>query len=104
MRKVQLMATRTSVAEPAVSKASITSGRVPVIFPYLFLIPAFVLLILFRYFPAVSAIYHSFTDWDGTQAANFVGLKQYQALFQDPVFLLSVKNVLIYTAGRTIAA
>jgi raffinose/stachyose/melibiose transport system permease protein len=80
----------------------VSKGRVPIYIPYLFLIPAFILLILFRYFPALSAVYHSFTDWNGTQPANFVGLEQYQALAQDPVFLLSLKNILIYTAARTV--
>jgi ABC-type sugar transport system permease subunit len=74
---------------------------IPVYMPYLFLLPAVVLLIIFRYIPAVSAVYHSFTDWDGTQPANFVGLQQYQTLFQDPVFGQSIRNILIYTFART---
>ncbi len=78
------------------------SGLVPIYLPFLFLVPAAVLLIVFRYYPAVSAIYHSFTDWDGTSAANFVGFDQYKALFQDAVFIRSVTNIAIYTLLRTL--
>ncbi|MEP6984930.1 MAG: sugar ABC transporter permease [Chloroflexota bacterium] len=69
--------------------------------PYMFLLPAIILLIMFRYFPAFSAVFHSFTDWDGTRPANFVGLAQYKLLFNDPIFIKSVVNILIYTAVRT---
>lgn len=78
------------------------SQLVPTYVPYLFLIPAFALLFVFRYIPAGSAIYHSFTDWDGTSAANFVGLQQYQLLFKDQVFIRSLQNIVIYTVIRTV--
>ena len=32
---------------------------------YLFILPTFVFLIVFRYYPAGSAIYHAFTKWNG---------------------------------------
>ena len=64
--------------------------------------PSILLLIAFRYIPAVSAVYHSFTDWNGVTPASFVGLQQYQALFQDAVFIKSVGNILIYTFARTL--
>lgn len=78
------------------------SRLVPIYVPFLFLLPAIVLLVVFRYYPAISAIYHSFTDWDGTSAANFVGFDQYKALFQDAVFMKSVVNIGIYTLARTV--
>jgi raffinose/stachyose/melibiose transport system permease protein len=77
------------------------SGTIPPYIPYLFLLPAILLLIVFRYIPAGSAIYHSFTDWNGTSAANFVGLAQYQALFQDQSFIRSLQNIAIYSLVRT---
>jgi raffinose/stachyose/melibiose transport system permease protein len=70
--------------------------------PYLFLLPAIALLIWFRYTPAFSAVYHSFTDWNGSPGASFVGLEQYRALFQDEVFLRSLSNIFIYTLARTV--
>lgn len=76
----------------------------PLYIPFLFLIPGVLLLIAFRYIPAVAAIYYSFTDWNGTSPANFVGLQQYQALLQDNVFILSVRNILFYTMVRAALA
>ena len=70
--------------------------------PYLFLLPALALLIWFRYTPAFSAVYHSFTDWNGSPGANFVGLEQYRALLQDDIFLQSLRNIFIYTLARTV--
>ena len=83
-------------------KPRTSSRTIPFYVPYLFLIPAVVLLFLFRYIPAGSAIYHSFTDWDGTSAANFVGFQQYEALFRDQVFVRSLQNIVIYTLVRTL--
>ena len=52
------------------------AARVPVYVPYMFLVPAIILLVAFRYMPAFRPIYHSFTDWTGTGQANFVGFAQ----------------------------
>jgi ABC-type sugar transport system permease subunit len=98
------MATNSTVKLNARPARKAQTRLVPVYAPYLFLLPAIILLIVFRYFPAVSAVYHSFTDWNGVTAANFVGLQQYQLLFQDPVFMKSVSNILIYTLARTFMA
>ncbi|MBZ0298209.1 MAG: sugar ABC transporter permease [Anaerolineae bacterium] len=78
------------------------SGLVPIYVPFLFLIPALILLVVFRYYPTISAIYHSFTIWDIPKPGEFVGLKNYQALFSDPIFLQSISNILKYTVVRTL--
>lgn len=100
------MATRTSLQGTFLgggTKPTKPNSRlVPVYVPYLFLIPAFVLLIMFRYVPAFSAVFHSFTDWDGTKPANFVGFQQYEALFNDEVFILSIRNIVFYTLNRAL--
>ncbi|MDI7246479.1 MAG: sugar ABC transporter permease [Bacillota bacterium] len=64
-------------------------------FVYLFLAPTFVLLLLFEYYPAVSAVYHSFFDWDGFYVNRFIGLANYrEILFDDWVLRTSVANML----------
>jgi raffinose/stachyose/melibiose transport system permease protein len=97
------MTANAAPAETTSSQArSIRRSRtIPVYAPYMFLLPAIVLLFLFRYIPAGSAIYHSFTDWDGTSTASFVGIAQYEALFRDQVFLRSLQNIAIYSVLRT---
>lgn len=78
------------------------TGHVPIYVPLLFLLPAFLLLIVFRYYPTASAVYHSFTIWDIPKPGEFVGLQNYQKLFEDPVFLKSIANIFQYTVGRTV--
>ncbi|MCF6409746.1 carbohydrate ABC transporter permease [Pseudalkalibacillus salsuginis] len=62
---------------------------------YSFLLPALILLGLFLLLPALIAIYYAFTDYylltpDNTQ---FVGLDNFIAIFKDPIFIQSLKNV-----------
>ena len=60
---------------------------------YLFLLPSFVCIVVFSYYPAGSAIYHAFTLWDGTSNASWVGLSNFTRYFDDPQFGISVANV-----------
>lgn len=70
---------------------------------YGFLVPAFLLLLLFYIFPAIWAVRASFTDLalTGPKALNYgyVGLKQYQRLFSDPDFYSAMGRTVIYTLG-----
>jgi raffinose/stachyose/melibiose transport system permease protein len=58
----------------------------------LFILPALILFGLFFLYPVVSVILVSFTKWDGISAPVFTGLRNYRLLFEDPVFIRSVKN------------
>ena len=69
--------------------------------PYLFLVPAFLLLILLRYVPAVSAILYSFTDWNGMRSPEYIGLENYAELFKDRLFLASLNNIALYIVVHT---
>ncbi len=91
----------TSRAKSESSRWKLSSGFVPIYVPFLFLIPALLLLLSFRYIPAVSAIYHSFTYWNIPEPGEFIGLQNYQALFDDPIFIKSLGNILKYMVGRT---
>ena len=72
------------------------------IVPLLLLAPALILLIIFRYIPTLSAVFHSFTIWNILFPEEFVGLKNYQDLLQDSVFLQSLRNILQYAIMRTL--
>jgi raffinose/stachyose/melibiose transport system permease protein len=65
---------------------------------YLFILPSLVLLAVFMYFPAFSAIYHGFTDWDGFSRATFVSLANFGAVLDDPLMQAAAVNVLKLTA------
>lgn len=65
---------------------------------YLFLLPTLVAIVIFQYYPAISAVYHAFTIWDGISPARFAGLSQFAAFFTDPEFGTAVVNILKLTA------
>jgi raffinose/stachyose/melibiose transport system permease protein len=64
---------------------------------YLYVLPTFILLLVFMYYPSLSAIYHSFFIWDGATQAKFTGLGNFVRMWQDPVIRLAFLNVLKLT-------
>jgi putative chitobiose transport system permease protein len=69
--------------------------------PYLFLAPALIVLGLTVFWPALQALYLSFTSYgfDVTQRPAWVGLANFQTLVGDRTFWITVKNTLIYLVG-----
>ncbi|HEX3016915.1 MAG TPA: sugar ABC transporter permease [Caproicibacter sp.] len=67
---------------------------------YMFMLPATLLLLLFFIFPILLTIIFSFSNLTLTGAESsafqFVGLQNYQLMFQDPEVLSSVWNTLIF--------
>lgn len=67
------------------------------IYGWLLLLPAAVLLTAFTYFPAVTTIIDSFFSTPkGARPAAFVGLDNYQAMVEDPIFWRALDNNLVY--------
>ncbi len=59
----------------------------------LFLLPGVVLTLMFVIYPMVQAIHYSLYKWNGlSQLTDYVGLKNFQTLFHDPVFIKSLEN------------
>ncbi|NMB46118.1 MAG: sugar ABC transporter permease [Firmicutes bacterium] len=69
---------------------------------YLALLPMFVFLILFSYYPPLLALFRSFFDWNGAQSI-FMGIGNYLELFKDKIFLKSVANVAKLSVFRILA-
>ncbi|TMW72319.1 carbohydrate ABC transporter permease [Alteribacter natronophilus] len=71
--------------------------------PWLFIGPAVLLLIAFSLLPILVSLLISFTDmnliglrnWD---MVSFVGIENFIALFQDPLFRRSIFNTLVYVS------
>lgn len=59
---------------------------------YLLLLPTFLLLLTFNYYPAFSAVYHSFFEWNGSNFKRFIGLENFINIFFDPTIPLSFVN------------
>lgn len=73
-------------------------GYKPYMAGTLFLLPAFILFCIFILYPLLYGLYISFTDYGGFNLKpDFVGLDNYQRLFSDQYFIISLKNNLIYT-------
>lgn len=65
--------------------------------PYLYLLPAFVLLVLFVYLPFVNNTYLSFNRVNQFREIRaFAGLSNYSKVLTDPVFWQSVGNTFVY--------
>ncbi|MGI0491689.1 carbohydrate ABC transporter permease [Alkalinema pantanalense CENA528] len=67
--------------------------------PYLFLLPALILLGLTVFYPALQALYYSFTQYDLISDPQWVGFKNFQRLLRDEIFWRSLRNTLIYLIG-----
>jgi len=68
----------------------------------LFLLPSFLLLCIFVFYPIIEAFRLSLFEWNNpSRAPVFIGLENYSNLFADGRFLNSLKVTLIYTVGVT---
>ncbi|MGD6870978.1 carbohydrate ABC transporter permease [Sutcliffiella horikoshii] len=64
--------------------------------PFLFLIPGLIILGAFIFYPMLHAIWLSFTNYNIVNDAEFIGLENYQALFEDPLFWKVLGQTLLY--------
>ncbi len=60
---------------------------------YLLILPTFVLLLIFSYYPALSGLFHAFYQWDGYHA-YYIGLDNFKRFFSDLALVQSFKNLL----------
>ncbi|MCG7406265.1 sugar ABC transporter permease [Paenibacillus sp. ACRRX] len=59
----------------------------------LFLLPALILFVMFFIYPTITAVYYSFTNWDGVSSTmKFIGFKNYTKALGDEAFWKSVLN------------
>ncbi len=74
-----------------VASAAPTRRRVSLT-PYLFLIVPVILFVMWVIGPMFYSFYLSVTDWDGISPPKFIGLANYNRLFQDPIFYTALGN------------
>jgi putative chitobiose transport system permease protein len=69
--------------------------------PYLFLLPALLMLSLTVFWPALQAFYLSFTryEYDLTQVPEWVGLANFRRLGSDRLFWQTLRNTVVYLLG-----
>jgi putative chitobiose transport system permease protein len=64
--------------------------------PYLFLMPALLVIAIFLLYPIGAVIYYSFTDYNIVTPPVWVGLRNYQQLMHDSLFWKALSNSFIY--------
>lgn len=69
---------------------------------YLFILPSLIAIGIFCYFPAFSAIYHSFFDWQGGDFKEYIGLDNFRKLGQDTIFWKSLVTVSVLILANII--
>ncbi len=72
-------------------------GRYQSLMGYLFVAPALVLFLVFTVLPAITALYLSFTNYDVLTPAKWIGFTNYQRLFTDALFQVTLRNVATYS-------
>ena len=60
--------------------------------PWLFLIVPLIIYVIWVIGPTFYTFYLSLTDWDGISSPEFIGFRNYERLFRDPVFKISLLN------------
>lgn len=60
------------------------------------ILPGFVLLLIFSYYPALSSFFYSMTDWNA-KLYNFIWFDNFKELFRDTIFLRSIGTSLLLT-------
>lgn len=64
--------------------------------PYLFILPFFLLFLVFQLIPIVWTVFISFTDWKGIGAPKFCGIKNYRKMMIDNMFWDALGNTAVY--------
>src|SRR5215204_6446115 len=70
--------------------------------PFLFLLPALVLVSMFLIWPFLRSSYLSFTNFKGLGTPAWVGLENYRKLLDDPILTQSMKNTLYWVIGSLV--
>jgi multiple sugar transport system permease protein len=75
----------------------------PDLLPYILVAPAFILMIIFFFYPFASNLYNSFmSEATFTRPPRFVGLANYRYILSSPTFHQALYNTFIWTIGVTI--
>lgn len=62
---------------------------------YLFLLPTFLFLTVFNFYPAVSGLYFAFTEWETGSNPRWIGIDNFIRMAQDEFLRLSLVNQIL---------
>lgn len=87
-------------ARPASRRGRLLESRA--VLGALFMLPAAAVLLFFLTYPLGLGVWLGFTDTRLNRPGEFIGLENYLSLLDDPIFLLSVFNTILYTAVASV--
>ena len=67
-----------------------------------FLLPSLIGILTFNFIPTITSFYLSFTKWNLLGSPQFIGLGNYSALFEDPLFYKVFIQTLYFVFGTVI--
>ncbi len=71
---------------------------------YLLVLPSFLFLIVFTYYPVIRSVWLSLFQKGARGVTRFVGLENYEYMFGSSLFRQVIWNNLVYTIGSTLPA
>lgn len=77
-------------------KRGLTGRRQQAFYGILYILPSFVIILLFSIVPIILAVYFSFTKYDMYSPAEFIGLQNYVGVFKSATFYSALWNTLKY--------
>ena len=86
--------TKSETSIKLISQLKRKDYRTNLLWIYLFLLPSIVIFLVFYLVPIITVVTTSFTKWDGFNSPVFSGLTYYIRLFQSPLFIQSLTNLL----------
>ena len=64
--------------------------------PYMFLVPALLIMGIFVFYPLVKVIIYSFQSYNVFSPPQWIGTKNYQDILKDKAFYVAFKNTILY--------
>ncbi|MFT9396638.1 MAG: sugar ABC transporter permease [Bifidobacterium psychraerophilum] len=68
---------------------------------YLFALPALIVFFIFFIYPFLNGFWLSLTKWNGYTDPTFIGLKNFEDIFQDARALSAIKNTVVFALIST---
>jgi multiple sugar transport system permease protein len=84
--------------KPHVRRGGYDAGRRQAVTGYLFIAPAMLIFAVFTLLPVLIALYLSFTNYDVFTKMDWIGIANYQDVFDDEYFWRALNNTVVYTA------
>jgi len=86
----------TSVTENTLKKKrNLSEEKKDMISGYLYIAPFFIIFAVIGLYPALFSIYLAFQKWNGLGEMEFVGLRNFTVVLQDPLFWKSLYNTIV---------